>query len=63
MKRKMINLGAFAVVVFGSAALAAPAMAKEASDPEFTTEAECTIGNVTVKGDICSSDGTTCKCA
>jgi hypothetical protein len=60
MKRKMINLGALAVIALGGAALTMPAYAAVPDDAEI--EATCTIGNVTLEGDACTSDGTTCKC-
>lgn len=64
MNRKLINLGALAVIVFGGGALATTGNAQEPVAPGDgdTLYAECKIGNSTVSGDQCSSDGTTCKC-
>ncbi|HLL48902.1 MAG TPA: hypothetical protein VK399_19530 [Longimicrobiaceae bacterium] len=56
MRRNWINLGALAVTMLGGWLLVAtPAHAAE--------RAKCTIGNVTVEGDVCWTDGTTCKCS
>lgn len=60
MKKLVFNLSALAVIAMGGSYLASPLAA---APGDSTTQAECTIGNVTVKGDICTSDGTTCKCA
>lgn len=57
MKRTFINTCALAVVVVGGWMLAAPSLAHAAA------AAKCTINGVTVEGDICTSDGKTCKCA
>ena len=57
MKRTFINTCALAVVMVGGWMLAAPSLAHAAA------AAKCTIGGVTVEGDICTSDGKTCKCA
>jgi hypothetical protein len=59
MKRTWINCSALTVLVVAGSAMFAPRMAHA----EAALEAECKIGDVVVKGDICTSDGKTCKCA
>jgi hypothetical protein len=56
MKRMWLNLGAVAVLAVTGTALLAPSAYALAA-------AKCTINGVTVEGDICTSDGTTCKCS
>lgn len=58
IKRTWINCGALAVIVAAGAAMIAPPVAYAAE-----AKATCTIGDVTLTGDICTSDGKTCKCA
>lgn len=59
MKKLALNLAALAVIAMGGSYLAAPLAA---APGDATVQAECTVGDVTVKGSSCMTDGKTCSC-
>lgn len=65
MNRKLINLGALAVIVFGGGALATTGNAQEPVVPGDGDSlfAECTSKDgVKVRGDSCTSSNGECTC-
>lgn len=67
MNKKLINLGALAIIALGGSVLATTGNAQEPLAPGdgdgVAMEATCTIGDTTVSGSSCTSNGTTCTCS
>jgi len=59
MKKIVLNLAALAVIAMGGTYLAAPLAAEPGG---ATTQAECTVNGITVRGSSCTTDGKTCSC-